>query len=344
MSRMPETLRNLPIPSNGDMLPFEGRVFRWPRTPPEDRVSSSLLAAVSAYIESQGGGEGLFPTQIGSVNILRSFEARMPMRQVYKPSVCVVLQGAKEIIFGDDTLRYGSMECLVVSLDLPASGRVVEASPGAPYVGITIDLDLVVMKEVLEQFEAPPAPTSDSGPCLFVAQVEEQLADCVLRLIRMNETPKAIPVLYPSVMREILYWLLSGPHGGELCKLALPESNSDRVAKAVYLLHSDFARTLRVEQLAEAAHMSPSSFHQHFKALTSMTPLQYQKQLRLLEARRLMVTEAVNVAEAAYQVGYESASQFSREYTRMFGAAPKGDVTNLRRLYAQYTSRHAQSV
>ncbi|MDX3929857.1 MAG: AraC family transcriptional regulator [Shinella sp.] len=306
-------------------------------------MSSSLLAAVTAYVESQGGGQGLFPTQIGGVNIVRSFQEMMPMRQIYRPSLCVVLQGAKEILFGEDRLHYGAMECLVVSVELPAAGRISEAGPNAPYVGVTIDLDVAMMRDVLEQLETPPVAPAGPGPCVFVGQVDEPLADCILRLIRMSATPKAIPILYPSVMREICYWLLSGPHGGELYNLSLPESNIERVAKAIYLLHANFAQTLRVEQLADAARMSPSSFHQHFKALTSMTPLQFQKQLRLLEARRLMMAEAANVAEAAYRVGYESASQFSREYSRTFGVAPKRDAMNQQRLYSRYASRKVRT-
>ena len=343
MIRMPETSRNLPNPVNGDMLATDGHVLRWPLKLPENRVSSSLFAVVNACIEAQGGGEGLFPTQIETVNILRSYEARMPMRQIYRTSLCVVLQGAKEILFGDHALRYGAMSCLVVGLDLPASGRVVEASSDAPYIGITIDLDLTTMRDVLKQLEMPPAPAAGAGPCLFVREIDDPLADCVLRLIRLSETPDAIPILYPSLMREICYWLLTGPNGGELRNLALPESNSDRVARAIYFLHTNFVQTLRVEKLADVARMSASSFHQHFKALTSMTPLQYQKQLRLLEARRLMVAEASSVAEAAYKVGYESPSQFSREYTRMFGVAPKQDVLKLQRQYREYTGRKVQS-
>ncbi|WP_198292779.1 AraC family transcriptional regulator, partial [Mesorhizobium sp. STM 4661] len=306
-------------------------------------MSSSLLVAVTAYVEAQGGGQGLFPTQIGAVHILRSFQERLPMRQIYKPSICVVIQGAKEINFGEETLRYGTMECLAVGMAMPATGRIVEASPDLPYTGVTIDLDVAVIRDVLEQMDTPPAPSTSPGPCMFVRRVDEPLAECVLRLIRMCETPKAIPILYPSVMREICYWLLSGPNGGELCKLAVPETNAARVVKALYLMHADIAQTLRVEQLAEAARMSPSSFHQHFKALTSMTPLQFQKQLRLIEARRMMVTEDANVTEAAYHVGYESASQFSREYSRMFGVAPKRDVMNQQRLYSEYVGRKAQS-
>jgi len=339
---MPDAPINLPIPAGGDTLPEKGRVLRWPLNPPEARMSSSLFGAVTAFVEAQGGGQGLFPTAVEGVYILRSFQQRLPVRQIYKPSLCVVLQGAKEIVFGGETLRYGTMECLAIGMAMPATGRIVEASPDQPYLGVTIELDLAVMRDVLEQLDTPPAPPAGDGPCLFVSRVDEPLADCVLRLVRLFDTPKAIPILYPSILRELCYWLLTGPNGGELCKLALPETNAARVARALYLLHADIARTLRVEQLAEAARMSPSSFHQHFKALTSMTPLQFQKQLRLIEARRLMVMENANVAEAAYKVGYESASQFSREYSRMFGVAPKRDVLNQQRLYSEYVGRKTQ--
>ncbi len=343
MTRMPELPRNLPIPANSKKSAHEDRVLQWPRNRSEACLPSPLLAAVIAYIEDQGGGQGLFPTLIDGFNIVRSFHAMMPMRALYRPSLCVVLQGAKEIHFGEDRLDYGALECLVVSVELPATGRIVEASPEFPYVGVTIDFDVAMMREVLEQLETPPTPASDPGPCVFVGKVDDPMADCLMRLIRMAKTPKAIPILYPSVMREICYWLLSGPHGAELCKLALPESNIERVVKAVSMLHVNFAQTLRIKQLADIARMSPSSFQQHFKALTSMTPLQFQKQLRLLEARRLMVAEAVNVTEAAYKVGYESASQFSREYSRTFGVAPKQDVLNQQRLYSEYGSRSVQS-
>lgn len=342
MTRMPNPSINLPIPPIVDGADQEGRVLPWPLTQVEKRVPPALHAAIVAHIEAQGGGEGLFPTRIAGMNVLRSFEARMPLRQLYRPGLCVVIQGAKEILFGEEPLRYGVMECLVVGLDLPASGRVVQASADAPYIGITIDLDMTTMREVLGQLETPPVPATGSGPCLFVGQVDSSLADCVLRLFRMSGTPEAIPILYPSVMREICYLLLTSPNGGELRNLGLPDSSSERISKAVFQLQSSFAKTLRVEQLAQTARMSPSSFHQHFKALTSMTPLQYQKQLRLLEARRLMVVGGINVTEAAYQVGYESASQFSREYTRMFGAAPRRNALDLRQRYSQYASRAAQ--
>ena len=342
MTRMPEASKNLPNPASSDNSQLLGRILDWPRSAWEFRVLSSLRIAADAYIDARGGGQGLFPTPIDGVSILRSFQARMPMRQMYKPSICIVLQGAKEINFGGEVLRYGAMECLAIGMDLPAAGRVVEASTAEPYTGITIELDVAMLREVIEQIDAPAALAASSGPCLFVAQVDEPLAECIQRLIRLLETPKAIPILYTSVMREICYWLLNSPNGGELYKLALPETNAARVARAIFRMHAEMAQTLRVEQLAEAARMSASSFHQHFKALTSMTPLQYQKQLRLIEARRLMVIEDLNVAEAAYQVGYESASQFSREYSRMFGVAPKRDAMNQQRLYNEYVNRRVQ--
>lgn len=334
MNRMPNSSLNLPIAPAGDRADDEELL----PSRPGGGAASSLLTAVAAHVEAQGGGEGLFPTRIAGVNVVKSYQSMLPMRNIYRPSLCVVIQGAKEIHFGEDRLDYGAMECLVVSVELPASGRIVEASRQAPYLGVTIDLDVAMLREVMHQLDPQPAPVN-AGPCMFVGKVDEPLADCILRLIRLSQTPQAIQVLYPSVMREICYWLLSGPHGGELRNLALPESSTERVAKAIRLLHQQFAKTLRVEQLAEAARMSPSSFHQHFKALTSMTPLQFQKQLRLLEARRLMVADAASVGEAAYQVGYESASQFSREYSRTFGVAPKRDALNQKRLHERYTGR-----
>ena len=150
------------------------------------------------------------------------------------------------------------------------------------------------------------------------------------RLIRLLATPQAIPLLVPAIQRELCFWLLTGRHGSEICKLAHPDSHTQRIAQAIHVLRGDFARPIRIEELAAAARMSASSFHQHFKALTSMTPLQYQKNLRLLEARRLMLDETANATAAAYRVGYESPSQFSREYARMFGAPPRRDVAEFR--------------
>ena len=249
---------------------------------------------------------------------------------LYRPALCVVAQGAKQVMFADEAFDYAEAQFLVVSVELPILGRVAKASAQAPFLGFNLDFDVGAMREVMEQLETPPMSNGDLGSAVFVGDLGDPLADCLLRLIRLLGTPKAIPVVYPSIMREIYFWLLTGAHGGEIAKLALPGGHAQRVVKAIHILRDDFARPVRVEELAEAARMSPSSFHQHFKALTSMTPLQYQKNLRLLEARRLMMADAVTATSAAFQVGYESASQFSREYARMFGAPPRRDVSEAR--------------
>jgi len=163
-----------------------------------------------------------------------------------------------------------------------------------------------------------------------VTDFQGPLADCALRLVRLLDTPKAIPTLHPIIMREICYWLLTGPHGGDVARMALANSPSQRVIGAMDSLRSRFRDSIRIADLAAIARMSPSAFHRQFKALTSLTPLQYQKQLRLLEARRLMVTRTSSVEAAAFEVGYESPSQFSRDYARLFGAPPKRDLRRLR--------------
>jgi len=248
---------------------------------------------------------------------------------LYTPALCVVVQGAKQIAVGDDVFNYSEGSALVVSVELPALGRVTRASTDEPYLGMTIEFDVGVLHEVMEQLEAPPASSRD-GLAVFIENLSDPAQECILRLARLLTTPEAIPALYPAITRELYYWLLTGPNGGEICKIARRESHTRRIADAIYLLRKNFKRQLRVEEMAEAARMSPSSFHQHFKTLTAMTPLQFQKELRLLEARRLMITQSASVTSAAYQVGYESISQFSREYARMFGAPPKRDVAALK--------------
>jgi AraC-like DNA-binding protein len=293
-------------------------------------MSSALASALTLYIDAHGGGEGAFATPVDGLLLMRKTDSLLPSHALYKPCLCVVVQGAKRVAFGSEALDYDELQCLIISVDLPAVGHVTRATAAQPYLAIALEFDVGVMRAVMEELDNPPQPNEDVGPGIFVDTMVPPLADCMLRLIRMLETPRAIPVLYPAIMREICFWLLTGAHGDEVCKLALPNSHTRRIADAIHLLRDNFSRPVRVEELAAAARMSPSSFHQHFKALTSMTPLQYQKQLRLLEARRLMMAGGANVSSAAYRVGYESASQFSREYSRMFGAAPKRDALELK--------------
>jgi AraC-like DNA-binding protein len=297
-------------------------------------MPSALADALTRYLDAHGWGEGMFATPIDGVALLRTTDTVLPTHAIYRPCLCVVVQGAKQVTCGDRTLDYDELQCLIVGLDLPAVGRVTRASAALPYMAIALEFDVHVMRAVMEELDAPPRPNDGVGPAMFVDDMVEPLADCMLRLVRMLDTPQAIPVLYPALMREICFWLLTGAHGGEVCKLALPDSHTRRIAAALFLLRDNFTRPIRVEELAAAARMSLSSFHQHFKTLTSMTPLQYQKQLRLLEARRLMLVDGANASSAAYHVGYESASQFSREYSRLFGIAPKRDALELKRASA----------
>ncbi|MBB4099345.1 AraC family transcriptional regulator [Sphingomonas kyeonggiensis] len=326
MVEMPEFGKILPFPTRDAI---RGSAERGTQDGRAERIgmASTLLGAVNAYADANGGGEGYFPIPNAGLHIIRAFH-EMDNHYVYQPSLCITLQGGKEILIGDETLSYGPMQCLVVGLDLPACGRIVTASPNEPFIGITVEFDIAIMREVLDKLDAPVVASTDPVRSMFVADVDGALADCVLRMVRLTETPQAIPILYPALMREFYYWLLSGPNASDLWRQAVPDTHLERIGRAIHLLRQNFSQTLRIERLAEAANMSPSSFHQHFKALTAMSPLQFQKQLRLLEAKRLLTAEAINVAEAAYQVGYESPSQFSREYSRTFGIAPKRDAMN----------------
>ena len=290
-----------------------------------------LRHAILDYIDRLAGdAEGRFETPVKALSVSRVSQPVMPRHMIYRPTICIVVQGAKQIMVGDRVFGYREMQSLVVTFEVPALGQITEASKEAPYIGLNIDFDVAILREVMEAMEEPPRPAGEGAAGVFVQDFDGVLADCVLRLVKLTETPKAIPVLYPAIMREICYWLLTGPNGREVCKLALPGSHTRRMTDAINLLRDNFTAPMRIEQLAAAARMSPSSFHQHFKDMTAMTPLQYQKNLRLLEARRLMVADGASVASAAYQVGYESASQFSREYSRTFGTPPKRDVTEIK--------------
>ena len=296
-------------------------------------MSNPLIEAVRRFTEIQSG-ESPFVTTIEGLWIFRSDHEKLPNHVIFKPALCIVVQGAKWVMFGDRRFDYRAGQALVVSVEMPLLGRVAEASPGEPYLGIAIEFDLAIMREVLEGLSSPLQPGGELKPGLFIVDLDVPLTDCTQRMVRLLGTPEAIPVLRPLIMREICYWLLTGPHGGEVAKLALANTHTQSIIHAIHSLRDRFAEPVRIEELAATARMSGSAFHRQFKAITSMTPLQYQKHLRLLEARRLLVADAANVEAAAFQVGYESPSQFTREYSRMFGAPPRRDIAALRTLVA----------
>jgi AraC-like DNA-binding protein len=294
---------------------------------------AGLVEAVRRYTETQAG-KSPYATAIEGLTILRSDHERRPNHLIFKPALCIVVQGAKWAIFGNKRFDYRAGQALVVSFEMPALGTVAEASPSEPYLGIILEFDLAVMRAVLAELNTPPRPSVEVGPRVFVTDFDGPLADCALRMVRLLDTPGAVPLLYPAIMREICYWLLTGPHAGEVVRMVLANSRAQGVIHAIHRLRDRFAKAIRIDELASIAQLSPSAFHRQFKAITSMTPLQYQKQLRLLEARRLMVAGDANVETAAFQVGYESTSQFSREYSRMFGRSPRRDIASLRVLAA----------
>ena len=289
-----------------------------------------LARVLRRYTDARGDANP-YVTGIEGFTILRSDHEKQPSHRIFKPALCITVQGAKWAIFGERRLVYGAGQALVVSVEMPSRGTVSAASPTEPFLGLVIEFDRAIMREVVEQLDVRLEPGEiDKAHGVFVTDLSEPLADCALRSVRLLDTPEAIPMLYPGIMREMCYWLLTGPNGGRIVRMTMTGSHEQRVLQAIHTLRDRFAEPVRNEELAAIARMSPATFHRQFKSVTLMTPLQYQKQLRLLEARRLMAANEANVETAAFQVGYESPSQFSREYTRMFGRSPRRDVFALR--------------
>ncbi|TBU73269.1 AraC family transcriptional regulator [Phytopseudomonas daroniae] len=244
---------------------------------------------------------------------------------VYDPMINLILQGSKTMTVGDSTLRYDPATYFVMSIELPAVGTVHPAASGEPYLAVSLTLDPTVLSTLLTDL---PKPVSrhDNDPGFSVAAVTPELMDAWVRMLRLMGDPNAIAALAPAYEREILFRVLQGPHGWMLREIAAPDTAMARVNLAIQWIRREFADPIRVEFLAQKAAMSVSAFHRHFKAVTTLSPLQYQKRVRLLQARMLMVTGGKNVTAAAFEVGYESPTQFSRDYARVFGLPPARDA------------------
>jgi AraC-like DNA-binding protein len=288
-----------------------------------------LAALVTRHTDGQGNG--FHKTDINKLEFTRESSVSTSLCGVCEPILAIIVQGKKEALLGEEIYNYGASQYLVVSVDLPLSGFVVEATPEKPYLGFKLNLDPRQLCDIITaQTSQSASKKENSVRGLFVSNADVPLLDCALRLTKLLDTPQDIPILAPMIIREIYYRLLMGEQGEAVRQIATSGSNMQRIAEVIKLLKADFTKPMRVEDLAGQANMSPSSFHHHFKEVTSMSPLQYQKQLRLLEARRLMLAENSDAANAAYQVGYESTSQFSREYSRMFGTPPIRDIQRFR--------------
>lgn len=287
-----------------------------------------LAALVTRHTD--GKGDGFHKTAIEQLEFQRESSASTSLQGVCEPILAILVQGKKEALLGEETYRYSAAQYLVVSVDLPLSAFIVEATPEQPYLGFKLNLDPRQLCDIITAQTSVIEEKKNSVRGLFVSTIDAPLLDCAMRLTRLLDTPQDIPILAPMIIREIYYRLLIGEQGEAVRQIATSGSNMQRIAEVIKLIKADFTKPMRVEELAGQASMSSSSFHHHFKKVTSMSPLQYQKQLRLLEARRLMLAENSDAANAAYQVGYESPSQFSREYSRMFGAPPIRDIERLR--------------
>jgi AraC-like DNA-binding protein len=234
------------------------------------------------------------------------------------------------MIIGRENRVFAGGESVIVSADMPVTGRIMQATATEPYLAVAVELEATILREVALQLGSIRASRPSAMQAVFANETETAVLDCVARLMRLIDRPEAIPLLRSGILRELHYWLLVGPHGLALRRLADPDSHSSRLAEAIALLRARYRTRIPVERLAAAAAMSLTAFHRHFKHMTSLTPVQYQKRLRLIEARRLMMEDAHSATSAAFEVGYESVSHFTRDYGRMFRIAPRRDVLRAR--------------
>ncbi|OZB96707.1 AraC family transcriptional regulator [Paenibacillus sp. XY044] len=285
---------------------------------------------LSRFIENYANGDGVHETPIPSLALIRSSKTTFPSFSVHEPALCIVSQGSKVVMLADESFTYGPSSYLVVSLDLPVSAQIIEATPEVPYLCFRLKFNPKDALDLLNQANPASRTKQRSKRGLFVEQTSAPLLDAAVRLVRLLDNPQDVPVLAPLIVREILYRVLQGAQGDVLRQIALSGSSSNRIAGVVEQLKRNYMEPLRIDELAAAAHMAPSSLHRHFKEVTAMSPLQYQKQLRLQEARRLLLSESADAADVAFRVGYESPSQFSSEYARLFGLPPISDITRLR--------------
>ena len=290
------------------------------------------LEAIGKSIARWTDKGSLLVTAISALSLARRDAPTQPTSYMYEPSLCVIAQGAKRVLLGDDTYVLDVHHFLITSVDLPTVVQIIQASQEKPYLGLILKLDRREIAQLMLDSHLPPPRAQQSSRGMAIGEVTLPLLIAFQRLIDLLPAPQDIPILAPIIQREILYRLLVGDQGARLRQIASAGSQSHQIAQAIDWLQSHYTLPLRIEDLAAQVQMRPSTFHHHFRALTAMSPMQYQKRLRLNEARQLMLTERLDAATAAFQVGYESPSQFSREYLRVFGAPPLRDITSLRHM------------
>ncbi len=307
---------------NGRIAPLRRpRGSEIPRSP--DTVElARMLAAYAPH-------DGSFEMRISGVHASR-FSRASCVHSLRVPSLCIVARGAKTVIVSDEVFEYDASRMIVFSVALPVASQITRASHSDPYLALKLDLDARKIAELLLKVYPQGLPPVQERKAVYVAPADENIISAATRLMECLAHPSDIELLAPLVLDEILIRLLRSPIGARVAQMGFAESSVHRIEKAVSWLRANFSQPMKIEELAELVHMSVSSFHEHFKAVTSMSPLQYQKVLRLQEARRLMLSALMDAGTASQRVGYLSASQFSREYSRFFGSAPTKDIARLR--------------
>lgn len=289
------------------------------------------ISTLAAEIGKIARNDGDYQTTIPQLMMARRSGRTEPLACMYMLGLAVVAQGSKRVTLNDQVLDYAPGQSLLVTVDLPVVSQVTQADPAQPFLGMLIKLDARALVQLAADMALPPLPR-EQALGLSLAPLEAPLLDAVIRLVRLLQEPQHTERLAPLIEQEIMVRLLAGPHGPHLRHLIAAGSPSHQVAQAIAWLRKHYNRDVLMDELAERAHMSPSTFRAHFRSLTGMSPLQYQKQLRLQEARQLMLTQALDASSTAIRVGYESVSQFNREYSRHFGAPPQRDIKRMREL------------
>jgi AraC-like DNA-binding protein len=290
----------------------------------------TALRTLTDLIARHAPHDGTFDSPLPGVKLIRASTPTMPMPVIYEPTVCFVAQGRKRALLGSSAYTYDPARYLLASVGLPVMGSVIEASAAAPYLSLQLDLDLAELGELAIR-HPPPAGAAAAAPLgLTLNRITPGLLDAVVRLAALLDMPHDIAALAPLTVREILYRLLTGPDGGVVRHMAQADSRLNHVARAIVWIRTHFRDACRIEDAAQVAGMSRSTFHQHFRAITSLSPIEFRTQLRLQEARRLMVGGALDAASAGFEVGYDSPSQFSRDYARVFGMPPAKHAKSLR--------------
>ncbi|WP_290871515.1 AraC family transcriptional regulator [Aquabacterium sp.] len=281
------------------------------------------LKQLHAFARERADTDGAIRTAVPGLTLMCIEKTGERVQANYRPLVCLVLQGAKHLTVGRQEIDCSQGEALVICADLPVTGQVVKASVDQPYLALAVELDMAILSEQAERLTARSgAVTGTATRTIFTRPTSVDLMDCARRLLQLVEQPEAVEFLHQGLIRELQYRLLTGPSAPLLHASVLAQSTASRLTPAIALLRERFRESLEIERLASAASMSRAAFHRHFKALTALTPVQYQKRLRLIEARRLLRHEAASATQAAYAVGYESVSQFTRDYSGLFGVTP----------------------